>query len=277
MEGQLNQGRNAKESPMTAEDSLSGAERRRAPRAAVLLRVEYSTGEELAADYVTDLGEGGIFIRTELDLEIGAPLSVSLSFPGLLEPTTIDCVVRWRRRAGPDTTPDQVGVGVEFVSAKTDQRERLAILVQQLRRSKPAPSVNEGTFRVLLVEDNTFVRDLFQHALLKFQVELANYASHDLLTAHTGIEALRVLENTKLDCVILDHYLPGITGCALVRRIRSMPGYENIPVLMISVGGNEVRREALASGATLYMDKPVLLTQLLDTLRALIFKERACH
>ena len=56
-----------------------------------------------------------------------------------------------------------------------------------------------------------------------------------------------------------------------------MTGFESIPILMISVGGNEVRREALDAGATLFMDKPVLLTQLLETLRVLILKERACH
>jgi len=140
-----------------------------------------------------------------------------------------------------------------------------------------APVARAGTFCVMLVEDNSFVSELFRHAVRKFQYELGEYEKHDLVMAQTGLEALRILESTRPDVVILDHYLPGITGCALIRRIRSMPGHEQTPILMISMGGNDVRREALESGASLYMDKPVLLTQLLTTLRTLTAREHACH
>lgn len=255
----------------------SGNERRRHPRASVLLRVEYDVREDLAADYVTDLGEGGLFIRTDLDLEVGSKLCVSLSFPSLLEPTTVEGVVRWRRGPGPEVAADQVGVGLMFLPGQTEQRQRVMNLLGDLQRpSRSRPVTRGGTFRVLLAEDNAFVSELFRHALLKFQAELVDYPKHDLVISRTGPEALRALDSGKPDVIILDHYLPGITGCALVRRIRAMPDHENTPILMISVGGNEVRREALDAGATLFMDKPVLLTQLLDTLRALISQERAC-
>ncbi len=254
------------------------SERRSSTRVSVLLKVEYEAREDLAADYVTDLGEGGLFIRTDLDLEVGALLSVSLSFPGLLEPTTFEGVVRWRRGPGANVTPDQIGVGVMFLDGRSAGKERVMTLLAELQRSrqtlKPTPT---GTFRVLLAEDNSFVCELFKHALIKFQAELSDYPRHDLVTARTGPEALRALEAGKPDFIILDHYLPGLTGCALVKRIRAMPDYGSTPILMISTGGNEVRREALDAGATLFMDKPVLLTQLLHTLRALIFKEKACH
>jgi CheY-like chemotaxis protein len=133
-----------------------------------------------------------------------------------------------------------------------------------------------GTFRVLLVEDNAFVSELFRHAVLKLHGELVGYESHDLMTARTGHEALRLLEDRKPDMVILDHYLPGLTGCSLVRRMRSMPDHQRTPIVMISMGGDEVRREAQASGVTLYIDKPVQLMQLLDTLRTLTLEEASC-
>jgi uncharacterized protein (TIGR02266 family) len=245
----------------------------------VLLRLDYASREDLAADYVTDLGEGGLFIRTDLDLEVGSRLAVSISFPGLLEPTVMDCVVRWKRPGGPTITSDQVGVGVEFAQPGSAQHERLTTLLAEIARpQKPRPKVKTSeTFRVLLVEDNVFVSELFRHAVLKFQHELDNVKGHDLMVARTGHEALRMLENATPDVVILDHYLPGITGCSLVRKIRGMKEFEHTPILMISVGGEEIRREALESGATLYMDKPILLTQLLDTLRVLMARERACH
>jgi uncharacterized protein (TIGR02266 family) len=254
----------------------TAADRRRSPRVRVLLRVEYESREDLAADYVTDLADGGLFIRTDLDLAIGARIGLSLSFPGLLEPTVVDCVVRWRRTAAHATPHEPVGVGVEFVGSLPGHRERVLGLLGRLTEPPRREARTSGTFRVLLVEDNAFVSELFRHAVLKLHTELVGYESHDLMIARTGPEALRLLEDRRPDMVILDHYLPGITGCSLVRRIRSMPDHQRTPVLMISMGGDEVRKEALASGATLYMDKPILLTQLLDTLRALTAEELSC-
>jgi uncharacterized protein (TIGR02266 family) len=269
-----------KASPGHTEGSVvqSGHERRRAPRAHVLLRVDYKNRDDFAADYVTDLGVGGIFIRTELELPVGSQISLNLSFPGLLEPTEVEAVVRWVRRPGHGVPTDQVGVGVEFTGGDEQHRSRLLSLVSQLENTKKEPRTRtRKSFRVLLVEDNAFVSELFRHAVMKFRSELEDCREHEVMIARTGHEALRLLESKSPDMVIVDHYLPGITGCALIRKIRKTQGLEATPVLMISVGGAEIRREALEAGATLYMDKPILLTQLLDTLRALLSKEASCH
>lgn len=129
----------------------------------------------------------------------------------------------------------------------------------------------------MLAEDNSFVSELFRYAVVRFQKELVGYESHDLLTAVTGQEALRLLQKRRADIVIVDHYLPGLTGCALVRRLRAMPDYEQTPILVISVGGAEIRQEAIEAGATLFMDKPIQLSQLLDTMRSFTSKEQACQ
>lgn len=138
---------------------------------------------------------------------------------------------------------------------------------------------NDGarSFCVLLAEDNGFVSELFRYAVVRFQNELVGYESHDLLTAVTGQEALRMLQERRADIVILDHYLPGITGCALVRKLRAMPDYQRTPILVISMGGSEIRQEAIESGATHFMAKPVQLSQLLDTMRSLTGKEQTCQ
>lgn len=130
------------------------------------------------------------------------------------------------------------------------------------------------SYCVLLAEDNSFVTELFRYAVVRFQKELVDYESHDLLTAVTGDEALRLLEQRRVDLVIVDHYLPGLTGCAIVRKLRSMPDYARTPILVISMGGPEVRQEALASGATHFMDKPVQLSQLLETMRTFASQEQ---
>lgn len=139
------------------------------------------------------------------------------------------------------------------------------------------PSEQSRTFCVLLAEDNGFVSELFRYAVVRFQKSLVGYESHDLMTAVTGQEALHKLQTRRADLVILDHYLPGITGCALVRHLRSMPDYQRTPILVISMGGSEIRKEAIEAGATQFMDKPVQLSQLLETMRSFTNKEHTCQ
>jgi len=45
---------------------------------------------------------------------------------------------------------------------------------------------------------------------------------------------------------------------------------KDTPVLVISVGGEGVRENVMRTGADLYLDKPVLLKQLLTTLQLLL-------
>lgn len=139
------------------------------------------------------------------------------------------------------------------------------------------PSEAARSFCVLLAEDNGFASELFRYAVGRFQNELVGYDSHDLMMAVTGQEALRLLQSRRADLVILDHYLPGITGCALVRKLRSMPDYEHTPILVVSVGGHEIQEEALSAGATRFMAKPVQLSQLLEMMRSFTHKEQACQ
>jgi CheY-like chemotaxis protein len=198
----------------------------------------------------------------------------------VLEVADVGCIVRSRRTAEEASSPEQIGITVEFMEWRGGDRERMQRLTESIfkpKQSEPQRKRTTTGLRVLLVEDNAFVSDLFRHAVRKFQHERGQADGHELLTACTGLEALRLLEGPPPDLVILDHYLPGMTGCALVRRIRVTPGLEETPILMISVGGNDIRREALEAGATLYMDKPILLTQLLDTLRALVDQAVSCQ
>src|SRR5262249_50145190 len=129
-------------------------ERRRAPRAGLVLRVDYDG--QASADYLTDLGEGGLFICTARRFEVGQTIDFAISFPGLLEPVMVQGVVRWRSSptaADPDAPQ---GVGVQFVDQGAQQREAIARLLSRLDRIEGVRPTPDRPFRVLLVEDNAF-------------------------------------------------------------------------------------------------------------------------
>jgi DNA-binding response OmpR family regulator len=91
-------------------------------------------------------------------------------------------------------------------------------------------------------------------------------------SAFTGHEPLRIIPNIDPDLAIIDHFLPGITGAQLVRQLRAQSRFVSLPILVVSTGGRDARSEALASGATVYLDKPVLLTQLVSTIGTILME-----
>ena len=60
-----------------------------------------------------------------------------------------------------------------------------------------------------------------------------------LLTATSGEEALAMLPTSGADLVLLDIVMPGIDGYEVCRRIRSSPGFEFLPVVMITASGDQ--------------------------------------
>ena len=70
------------------------AMRRRHPRTELVLKVDYTEAGDLQADYLTNLGRGGLFICTALPFNVGEKVAFRISFPGMIEPTPFNGIVR---------------------------------------------------------------------------------------------------------------------------------------------------------------------------------------
>jgi uncharacterized protein (TIGR02266 family) len=241
----------------------------RRPRVEIILRVEYLHPSDLLHDYVTSISAGEMFIHTSLPLETGERLAFMLSFPGLLEPFDLNGVVKERREPTDDEPGEAAGLVVEFTFADKAQEERLQQLLEAL--GSPVAQLTPTTFSVLLVEDNAFALELFEYAVTRFHQEhLDGGPELEVKRAEDAVTALEHLDGSRVDLAIVDHFLPGMTGCELVRRMRSDEDLALIPVVVVSVGGDEVKEEAYKSGADLYLDKPVLHRQLISTISKLL-------
>ena len=107
---------------------------------------------------------------------------------------------------------------------------------------------------ILLVDDD---RGLLEMLLSIFR--RAGY--HDLLTASSGLEALRLWREEQPDLVVLDVMMPGMDGFSVLREIRRA---SRVPVLMLTARGEaEDRIEGLENGADDYLPKPFLPKELL--------------
>jgi DNA-binding response OmpR family regulator len=62
-------------------------------------------------------------------------------------------------------------------------------------------------------------------------------------------------------------------GSDLVARMRRTAALAHVPVVVMSVGSKEARAASIAAGADLFLDKPVAMRDLLETLEQLAGRE----
>jgi two-component system chemotaxis response regulator CheY len=77
--------------------------------------------------------------------------------------------------------------------------------------------------------------------------------------AATGEEAVTKLQGgLKPNLVITDIHMPGMNGIELIRKIRTMPGIQFVPILVVTTESQQAKRdEARAAKATGWLVKPV--------------------
>jgi len=72
------------------------------------------------------------------------------------------------------------------------------------------------------------------------------------------IEALARCAETVFDLVLVDYQMPGLDGIEVIRRLRLLPGFENVPVVMVTADHDRALRiAAIRAGATDFLNKPV--------------------
>jgi len=117
--------------------------------------------------------------------------------------------------------------------------------------------------RVLYVEDNRI------NALL-FEEMLSTRSGLELRVAEDGGEALRIAAEWPPEVLVLDGYLPDITGLELLPQLRAVPGLAGVPAFMCSADSSpQDLQNAQDAGFYGYWPKPVDIARILADLTAL--------
>src|SRR6185437_878192 len=122
-------------------------------------------------------------------------------------------------------------------------------------------SPNAGP-RILFVEDDATLRN-----------HLAEQLSDEYVvdSAGNGIEALKVVMRRKPDLIVTDIVMPQMDGLELLKILRSEPGTQGLPVLLISGRAQEAQRiEGFREGADGYLAKPYSVGELRAVVGAML-------
>lgn len=246
-------------------------DKRNSDREPVTLFVEYEGADDLVGDYTENLSTGGTFVATNRELPIGTTIHLVLSFPGLLEPISIEGVVRWTRGSAPVGAViqpgEESGAGIEFTPGPA--RDQLASVVQRIRTRDP--KTVSRLFRVLVVEDNRHVASLIHDGLKgSSRREFGGGVTFAVRQAEDGRQAVEMLRREAFDALIVDVYLPVIDGARVIQTARGELGLAELPIIAVSAGGDTARRSALDAGANIFLDKPMRLRQVIDTIQKLL-------
>lgn len=109
-------------------------------------------------------------------------------------------------------------------------------------------STTASTKKILLVEDETFIADLYAHQLSKagFEVKIAN----------DGATGLKLLDQESFDLLLLDIMLPGINGLEILRQWKATHAQSSMPVILLTnLGQDAVIKEGFTLGAQGYLIK----------------------
>ena len=113
---------------------------------------------------------------------------------------------------------------------------------------------------LLVVDDNADMRDYLRRLL---------GGQYDLQVVGHGEAALAAIASQRPDLILTDIMMPGYDGLELLKKLRSDPQTNTIPIIVLSArAGEESRIEGMQAGADDYMIKPFSARELLARVEA---------
>ncbi|MBI1876667.1 MAG: response regulator, partial [Chloroflexi bacterium] len=105
------------------------------------------------------------------------------------------------------------------------------------------------TNRIFVVDDDSIN--------LRLTTTILKHAGYEVSTAQNGLEVLQQIEQIRPDLLVLDLEMPDMDGYEVCSRLRSMPNFAHLPILMLTGADSlEEKVKGFEVGADDYLVKP---------------------
>ncbi|MBW2276518.1 MAG: TIGR02266 family protein [Deltaproteobacteria bacterium] len=111
------------------DDTATQFERRREPRHAINIDVNYRHDETYLYSHTGNISEMGIYLLTDKPLAVDTKIELRFAVPGEPEPLRVQGEVRWVVHPGGGTEP---GMGVKFLDPSEEFRQRIRELIRTM-------------------------------------------------------------------------------------------------------------------------------------------------
>lgn len=116
---------------------------------------------------------------------------------------------------------------------------------------------------ILVADDNQDLAKTIERTLVR--------EGHTVFTAHSGSDALTMMQRHHPDAVILDIVMPEMDGLEVCRQVRSQPELADTPILFLTVKQQiDDVLKGFRAGADDYLTKPFDLRELTVRIEALL-------
>jgi two-component system chemotaxis response regulator CheY len=102
---------------------------------------------------------------------------------------------------------------------------------------------------ILVVDDSPSIREVVGGFL--------ESAGYDVITADSGVSALKLLDGRKIHLAVCDVQMPEMDGIAFVANMKQVPNYRFTPVIMLTTEWTDERKmQGKEAGANAWFVKP---------------------
>ncbi|MEO3407534.1 response regulator [Mucilaginibacter sp. CAU 1740] len=114
--------------------------------------------------------------------------------------------------------------------------------------------------KILICDDDQGILEMLELIL--------DDGEHEVLTESNSLKVYDLLKTEKPDLLILDLWMPVLSGDQITRHLRANDTYKELPVLVMSASrdGEEIARR---SGADAYLAKPFDINELVEKVSSL--------
>jgi eukaryotic-like serine/threonine-protein kinase len=148
-------------------------------------------------------------------------------------------------------------------------QDRFASVDLFRRALKEARASSVEPVRILVAEDDPDFRDLLA---LKLSME---FPDADIVCVENGRDLVDAFDQKVASVVMIDLQMPVLDGVAVTALLRSRPEAQNVPIIVMTASGGPQEWKLLSSlGADRFIVKPVILDDVVATLRSAV-RERS--